>query len=141
MADGTIGYGTTFAIEDDASPQAYVALGEVFNVSPPSFTTDTVDVTHMTSPNRTREFTAGLTDPGECSVEMNFVPGSASDLRILAILALPLSERKKSCKITYPNTKTRTFDGIFTNYEAAVPNEDKMTCTLTMKVTGPVTAA
>lgn len=133
MADGDIGYGSIFEIGNGANPEVFTAIAEVFDLTPPSDTMDMVDVTHFGSPNRTREFVSGLVDPGECSFEMNFVPGSASDM---AIQAWKVSGEGKTCRITYPNATTWTFTGYLTGYEPAVPLEDKMTATVTIKVTG-----
>ncbi|WP_447411788.1 phage tail tube protein, partial [Clostridium perfringens] len=83
-----------FAIADPATPTNFVDVGEVTSITPPSDTDDMVDATHTQSPNRTREFIAGLTDPGECSFEMNFVPGSPSD-----ILIQDAKGKRKICRI------------------------------------------
>lgn len=132
MSDAAIGYGSAFGI-DPAGGTSFTDLGEVFNITPPSDTTDVVDVTHMASPNRTREFILGLNDPGECSFEMNFVPGSPSDDMIQLVKA---AGTVVSCRVTFPNAATWIFDGLLTGYAPAVPNEDKMTATVTFKVTG-----
>lgn len=137
-----LGFNSKFSIENEASPAVYVDLGEVFNITPPSMTLDMVDVTHMQSPDGRREFISGLIDPGECSFEMNYIPGSASDVRLNAILDIAVgSSRRKSCRITYPNAVTHTFEAELQSYEPNVPHDDKMTATVTFKVTGPVVRA
>ena len=128
----SIGNGAQFQIES-ATPGTYTALAEVFDITPPNEVTDVIDASHMGSPDR--EFVMGLTDPGETSFEMNFVPGSTSEGLILAAKA----ERKaKNFRIVFPNAATWTFAGLLTGYEPAVPNDDKMTATVTIKVTGAV---
>ena len=134
VSEAMIGYGSRFQLGDGASPiENFTDLAEVFNLTPPSDTADIIDVTHMQSPNRTREFIEGLIDPGECSFEMNFIPGSDADD---AIQAWKLAGGRKNCRITWPNGVTWTFAGILTGYEPAAPTEDKMTATVTIKVTG-----
>ena len=137
MSDAMIGYGSTFGI-DPAGGTSFTLLGEVTNITPPSDSIDVVDVTHMQSPNRTREFLAGLRDPGTASFELNFVPGSASDDLIQQVRD---AGTVVSCRITFPNAATWTFDGLLTGYEPAVPNEDKLTATVSFKVTGSYVAA
>lgn len=142
MSDAILGFGSKFQIETDASPQAFVDLGEVFNITPPSSNVDQIDVTHMQSPGRRREFIDGLIDPGECSFEMNYIPGSAADLALLDILDTPVGEsRKRVCRIVYPNGFQDTFEANLQTYEPNVPTEEKMTATVTFKVTGTVTRA
>jgi hypothetical protein len=135
-----LGYGSVFQIQTENSPDNYVDMAEVISITPPTFTLDQVDVTHMTSPNRNREFISGLNDPGECSFDMNFVPGSTSDDRLFELLNLPTgTNRRRNCRISYPTGVTWSFSGELTGYEPTVPVDDKMTATVTFKVSGQVT--
>ena len=136
-----LGYGSTFEIVSDSSPDLYVAMSEVKSITPPSADVDQVEVTHMLSPNRYREFISGLIDGGEVSFEMNFIPGNASDQRIFELLNLPVgATRRRACRISYPNGRTWSFDAEVTAYEPDVPFDDAMTTAVTFKVSGPVTA-
>lgn len=135
-----LGYGSKFLIDDEDSPTNYVELGEVTNITPPSETLDMIDVTHMQSPDRRREFISGLIDPGEVSFEMNWIPGSVSDQRLNVLLNLGVGvSRRRSCRIIYPNGVTDTFNAELMTYEKSVPTDDKMTATVTFKVTGTTT--
>ena len=135
-----LGHGSRFLMASGSSPDQFVDFGEVFNITPPSFTLDQIDVTHMQSADRIREFIDGLVDPGECSFEQNYIPGSASDIVLLAILALPIGQsRTRNCRIIYPNGKLDTFKANLQQYEPNVPTDDKMTATVTFKVTGKIT--
>lgn len=139
-SEAMIGYGARFLIESDDSPGQFYDLGEVFNITPPSSAVDQIDVTHMQSPNRRREFIRGLIDSGECSFEMNYVPGSDGDIRLNEILDTPADESAaKNCRIIYPNNIVHTFLGELTGYEPTIPTDDKMTATVTFKVSGTVT--
>lgn len=131
MTNALIGYGTTFAISTNGT--TFTDVAEVFEVTPPSDSLDTVDATHMSSPNATREFIFGLRDPGEASFEMAFIPGSASDVLIQSIRD---TRQTVTCRITFPNNATWTFSGVLTGYEPAVPLDDRMTATVTFKVSG-----
>lgn len=133
----SIGHGSTFAVSTDGGT-TYVPLAEVINITPPSDTIDVIDATSMDSANATREFILGLNDPGECSLEMNFVPGSTADDKIQDIRD---ARAVVKCRITFPNAVTWTFDGILTAYEPDIPADDKMTATVTFKVTGSYVVA
>lgn len=134
MTDAMIGYGGLLEISDD-NGVSWTEIEEVFNITPPSSAVDIIDATHMQSPGRDREFILGLNDPGECSMEMNFVPGSASDTFLLAIKA---AYKRVKCRITWPNAVVWSFDGLLTGYEPSAPTDDRMTATITFKVTGSV---
>lgn len=136
-----LGYGSTFKIATSGnSPTDYISLGEIFNITPPSATQDMIDVTHMQSPDRRREFISGLIDGGECSFEMNYIPGSTGDTELNEILDLAVGvSRRRQCQIRYPNGVTHTFDAELQSYEPTVPTDDRMTATVTFKVTGAIT--
>lgn len=134
-----LGYGSIFSIDDEDSPTNYTEIAEVKSITPPSEQIDMIDVTHMQSPDRRREFISGLVDGGEASFEMNFIPGNTADLRLNVLLSLPAGvSRRRSCRITYPNGVLQTFNGELTGYEKSVPFDDAMTATVTFKVTGAV---
>lgn len=136
-SNAMLGYGSVFEIEDDNSPGVYVAMLEVLSITPPSSVVDQIDVTHMQSDNRRREFISGLIDGGECSFDQNFIPGNASDVRLNALLALPVgASRRRNCRVSFPNGVTWSFAAELTGYEHSVPFDDKMTSTVTFKVTG-----
>lgn len=129
-----IGYGTEFHISRD-SGSSWLAIAKVTDITPPSDTIDVVDVTHMGSPDRRREFIPGLTDPGSMSLELIFEPGSATDLLLREIRS---SGETVKCRITFASGPAYVFDGWLETYEGAVPLEDKMTATVSFKVTGEV---
>lgn len=135
-----LGYGSVFEIVSDTSPDLFVAMSEVKSITPPSMTVDQVEVTHMQSPNRFREFISGLLDGGEVSFEMNFIPGNTSDDRLFELLNLPTGvTRRRAMRISYPNGVTWSFNGEVTGYEPDVPFDDAMTATVTIKVSGAIT--
>lgn len=134
--EADIGYGGSFEVELGVTPGDFSALGEVTNVTPPNESVDVIDVTHMDSPGRYREFIQGLIDPGDMSVDMNWVPGSATeDL----ILDWRTSGETRDGRITTPNGITYTFPCFVTGYTPAMPIDGKMSATLTCKVAGEIT--
>lgn len=131
-----IGYNTIVAIHDGATPGVFVDLEEVYSVTPPNQQVDQVEATHNASPNRTREFIPGLISPGECSFEMNFIPGSDSDERLTE---LKQSGENVQVKITFPNLVTWEFLASVTGYEPSAPTDDRMTVTVMLTVSGSTT--
>jgi hypothetical protein len=141
MSGALLGYGSVFEVVDENSPDLYVAMAEVTNIKPPSAKIAQIDVTHMLSPGRYREFIDGLIDSGDCKFDINFIPGNATDQRLFALLALPTGTvHARSCRISFPNGRTWTFLGTLINYEPDLPTDGKMKASVTFKVTGPITA-
>jgi hypothetical protein len=133
-----IGFGAKFSVEDAPGSGNFVDAVEVTDISPPAPKTDAVDATHMQSPNFTREFIAGLVDPGEVQIKMNFAPQSATDV---ALEAWRNNREKRACRITFGNTHSWTFQALVTDYVTTTPMADKMEATLTAKVSGSRTIA
>ena len=133
--EARIGYGTILRIATPEAPAVFATIGEVTSVTPPPMTRDIIDATHMASPNRTREFIAGLIDGGEMSCDLNFVPGSISDIRLRE---MQTETEPSACEIEYPNGTVQSFFAYCTGYEPSDPLDDKMTATATFKVTGTI---
>ena len=132
-----IGYTTAFKIGNGATPEVFTAVAEVTNIKPPSMSRDAVDATHNQSSEGWREFIAGLKDGGEVSLDVNFVPGSATTLTLMAEIDASLGNKQ----IVFPNGETFSFAALCTGIEPDAPMDDKMTATITYKVSGKPTLA
>lgn len=86
MTEATIGYGTRIRIGRGAGP-TWTTLQHVQDVEWPMAEADEHEATAMDSPNRTKEYIAGLNDNGEVTIPLMWVPGSPTDLLMTAIQA------------------------------------------------------
>lgn len=84
MSDATIGWGGEVQLSTSTAAAGLVELVEVVSFGLPDDQADEVEVTHLKSPGRRKEFISGLTDGGEVEVSLNYVPGSATDLLVRA---------------------------------------------------------
>jgi hypothetical protein len=132
-----IGYGVQLRVSDAFPATSPTNLiGQVMSVTPPSPTRDIIDVTSSSSPNMAREFITGLIDYGEATCEMNWEPGSAADT-LLRGISLERSPRTYQLRWTQTTPDVAiTFTGYLTAYERSSPMGEKMTATVTIKVTG-----
>lgn len=135
-----IGLGATLSIEN--STAVLTQIGEVIEISLPNPQTEDVEATHFGSPSRQREWIAGLIDNGEVSFSINWVPGGATDD---LIVEAQTSGDARGVKVVIPSgtgtSETFTFEAIIKGYEKSIPIDDRMTATVTMRVTGAVTQA
>lgn len=139
MTNARIGWGAEFWL-DNAS-DVLTQLDEILSVTPPQSVVEDVEATHMASANRRREWIAGLIDDGEGTFEMNYVPGSATDILIRAALD---DGETRDYKIVIPDGSTGweiTGDCVVKGYERNVPIDDRMTATLTVRFSGSATEA
>lgn len=137
-----IGYGVTLAVSDAAPAVDPInVIARVTNFTPPSGTRDIIDVTSSDSPNMTREFIAGLIDPGEASMEIIWDIGTTTDVLLSALLEERAPRTWRATFTQYTPAKTITFTAFLTGFEPDAPLEDAMKASLTLKVTGkPVKA-
>jgi len=140
MTTAQIGYGAELWL-DNASG-TLTELGEITSISLPNPQQATVEATHFKSPNRRREYIAGLIEDGEGTFEMNYDPGSATDTLIRAALSDGVT---RDYKIVLPDGASDTWEVsgqcVVTGYERNVPIDDRMTATLTVRFTGDSTEA
>lgn len=137
--NAAIGWSTLFKSGNGATPEVFATIAEVTSITPPAFSRDTVDATHEQSPYGFREFIPGLTDAGEVSFDMNFVPDSSDVAAFLAEFEAAGGAAVKNRQIVFPDGSYFVFAGILTGYEPDAPIDDKMSASVTIKVTGKPT--
>lgn len=134
---GKHGFGARFWLHNGTS---LIEAADINAVTPPSPTVETIDVTTHASASAVREFIAGLIDGGEGTIAVNWNAGNATDTLFSAALA---ARALRAFKVNVPAASgTRDFTGncIVTGWEKSdVVTDDKMTGTLTIKVSGPIT--
>lgn len=135
MTDVGIGWGGEFWLDDAGGVLSQ--LQEIISVPFPNPQTADVEATHMKSPNRRREYISGLIEDGEGTVEMNYIPGSATDA---LIRAAQNDGVVRSFKVVVPVADGSLWeingDCIVKGYERSAPIDDRMTATMTIRFTG-----
>ena len=141
MAD--FGFGVKLQRGDAASPEVFTDIAELINLSPPSLSLDTVESTHTSSTNKYREFIAGLLDAGEVSIEVNFLPANATQNEAAGILKDMKDRTKRNFKIVFPDSGATiwSFAAFVTAFNPSAPIDDRMTASITLKLTGDPTLA
>ena len=126
-----LGTGTTIALDGSDAGDIFA---EIYNIKLPSLEGGRVDVSHMSTVSYRTYLAKELLDVGEMEVEGNFNPD---------IDPADYVDASDDYTITFPSGATWAFTGRLSKYDATVPNEDKMTVTMSFVVeTGfTVTAA
>lgn len=131
------GFGILVSLANYDSPSTFVDLGEVLSVTAPALSRDAIDASHTASANRYRDYIAGLRDAGEVTVEFNYVPGGTGDDQMLLAFA---DDDPWNLKILFADgTSSWTCPAFLTSYEPSAPHDDKMTLSVTFKLTGQPT--
>lgn len=129
MTLATAGYGTI--LEWNAQP-----IAEVTNISGPTLSIDTIDATHYTSPQEFKEFIAGFGDGGEISMECNLIPSDALGQIALITDAYAKTVRAVTIDVGDPVMVDWSFDGLITKLDFAQPMDNKLSFSITIKISG-----
>lgn len=140
LTNAKIGFGGLFKIQNDDSPQVYTSIGECTSIKPPGIARDAVEATHSESPDGYREYISGLKDGQEASADLNLVPGSVGTLLLLAQFE---NAALSVCQVTIPTSPAYvwSFNAVLTGFESDMPIDDRMTATVTFKISGKPTLA
>jgi predicted secreted protein len=110
---------------------AFGAIGSITSLSGPGLSRETLDVTAHDSPGAWMEFLGGLKDGGEVSADINRQPATHD------VLTADFNDPDpRSYRMVWPSGSQWTFDAILTSYEADSPHDDKLSASLTWKVSG-----
>ncbi len=141
--EASIGWGGEFHLSTDDTVGNLEELVQVVSFSIPEVSVDQVDVTHLKSPNRFREFDDGLADGGEADVVLNFRPGSDTD-EMLDDWETARGKRKARMVIPLQGLPVKDYTGSFSfaGYNrGAVTADGKLEATLRIKLSGEMTKA
>jgi predicted secreted protein len=129
---GVDAFGTVWEVEwDDLT---FTAVGDITNIDVMDVSVDVQDVSAHDSPSQWREKIGGMKDGGELSMELNFDP--TNHAIILTNLGVEHSMR---FTLTDTGAASVTFQGFVSGMGAAAPYDDKLSASVTVTVTGPVT--
>ena len=123
------GVGTIFKRGTDS-------VAEINSISGPNMSRGTIDVTSLDSTGGYREFIAGFRDAGEVTLDCNFAIGEWDYW-----LADFESDTLVTYSIELSNTEASvfSFSALCTALGVAVPMDDKVTCSVTLKISGAIT--
>lgn len=129
MSDSQHGHGTVLS-------DGTITVGNVMSISGPNQTRDSVDVSTMDSTSKTREFVPCMLDPGELTLEMNYDATASGTAHLLDAAQ---TNTEATWTLTFPGggtTSTWACKGFITALGHAVPFDDKVTQSLTLKFSG-----
>jgi hypothetical protein len=117
-------------------------IGNVTDLNIGGISLATVDATHYESPDAYLEFIAGLIDAGEVTATLQSQPAASGDADEWHMIYDALNARVlRTYELAFPNGATFTFTAFVTNLGIPVPLADKITTTVTFKISGkPVLA-
>lgn len=143
-SEASIGWGGEVHLSTDLTTANLVELVEVVSFGLPDAQVDEVEVTHLKSPDRYKEFIAGLADRGSVEVTLNYVPGSTTDTTISAARADGTTRAVRfvvPAQDGTPAWQIDTFAFVQGYARGPVTAGDKMETTVRLRITGDQTEA
>jgi len=133
MSNAFAGVGTLFR---RWSGSAWVNISEVNSISGPTMSRDTIDVTSLDSTGGYREFIGGFRDAGTIQLAMNFTRSTYETMKTDFE-----SDDLQNYEVVLPDDENTTleFVGLVTELPVEITPDDKVTSTVTIKISGEVT--
>ena len=146
MANALGAFGTLLKRGDGAGSEAFTTVAEVTALSGPSFTRETIDVTHHGSANQHREHIGALKDSGDVSFSINWQPdlNGASGHGITSGLLKDYKDAtRRNFQVVWPDASGTTFAfaGLITGISPTAPIDGALTADVTIKVVAEPTLA
>lgn len=129
-----IGHGTQVQRSSDGtSGGTFTTVGAIRDATPPALSRDAIESTDNESTERWHTYIGGMKDGGEFSFDMTFDPGSAETTTFMSDLN---TDTAGYYKFVFPDTSEWGCAALLTGFEPQTPMADKMTATVTFKVSG-----
>lgn len=110
---------------------SFDTIASVTSMSGPGISRETIDVTAHDSTDGWMEFLGGLKDGGEVTFDINRRPAIHDEL-----LDDFEDTEPRTWRLEWPSGTAWTFDAILTGYEPDSPYDDKLSASVTLKVSG-----
>lgn len=119
----------------------YATITELTDITPPSAQANTFETTHHLSPGGVMEFGVGLTDPGDVTFTVNWLPSDPTHDAATGFQKAADDKQLRRFKIIYPflPVKVHNFRGLVTGIAYTAPLGDRSTAAVTVKCSGKPT--
>lgn len=139
MTEARIGWGGECWLSTDGTMGNLIELLEVVSFGLPDDQVDEVEATHLKSPNKRKEYIAGLADGGDIEVTLNYVPGSPTDI---AVRNAKDARNTRAIRFVIPDEagmpewKVETYGFVKGYSRGPISAGDKIEATITVRITG-----
>ncbi|RMD51892.1 outer capsid protein Hoc [Candidatus Parcubacteria bacterium] len=132
-------FGTTLAIGDGATPtEAFTTIPGVRNLTGPSYSSETIDVTHHASSGNYRQMLPTFLSAGEVSFDLLYDSADATHGQLFTDFE---ARTLRNFELTFTDTgaEKHSFAAYITGMELAAPIDDAVTMSVTLTISGQVT--
>lgn len=134
--EATAAFGTLLQVGDGATPEVFTTLAEVKDISGPTLSRDTEEVTHHLSPDQFKEKVATLKEAGEVTFDMNYLPGNPTQSMSAGLGQDYKDGTVRNIKIVFADVGSTEWilPSIVTGWEPDSPVGGSFDCSVTLEV-------
>jgi hypothetical protein len=138
-----IGHGTLLKRGNGATPEIFETIAEVTSINPPEMQSEDVKVSHMESPGGYHEYIPGMREAGEVSFDINFLPANPTHNGTTGLAGDHRNRTVRNWRIDLAGGGAFwLFAGYVKSFKVAIPVDDKVSASVSIKVTGePILSA
>jgi predicted secreted protein len=143
MTAGSSAFGTELKIGDGATSETFTTIAEVVTITGPSLAMDPLEMTNHDSPGQWEEHIGGTLRSGEVTFDLNYIPADGTHDASTGLLADFLARTVRNFELIFSDTPLTkwSFSAFVTGFEPSAPFDDKLSASVTLKVTGQPTLA
>lgn len=134
-------FGTTLRLGGTTASTG-TAIAQVTNISGPGLSADTIDVTSHDSTTGYRQFLQGLKDGGEVTLDINYDPTGATHKNTSGGLLYEFEQgTQNNYALVFSDSSTTVWvlPAIVTGFEPSAPMDNKLSASVTLKISGKPT--
>lgn len=134
-------HGTKLKIGDGGSPETFTTVFEVVEITGPSLSADTADTTSHDSSKAYEEHVVTVLRTGEVTFDINYAPDDSTHDETDGLINDYENKTLRNFELILPNpsNKTYEFSAFVTGFEPSAPHDDKLSASVTLKITGEPT--
>lgn len=140
---GISAFGTELRVGDGAGPEVFTPVAGVTNISGPGFSLDTIDGTAHDSPGAVEEVIPSIIRTGELTLDINYDPNDPTHDAADGLLSTMFARSLRNYQLAFPTSPevVWTFAAYVTGFEPSAPYDDKLSASVTLRISGAPTLA
>ena len=142
-SQATAAYGTLLQLGDGGAPENFVTIAEVLDIAGPTLGLDVAETTSHDRPGGYEEWVGTILRTGEVSFDVNFLPTDATQSFGAGLILDQANRTLRNFQLVFTDVGATTwaFAALVTGFEPAAPVADKLSASVTLKLSGQPTLA